>query len=112
MNYPPRYKPLPTISEDETTVFRARNARKQKKVIFHVLAIVTIMYAAFSGIRYVARSNLGLAKGLWGCHGAQRNLSTLPSHYTLPSGDKIPTVALGVWKARKGEVGIAVEVSF
>jgi len=111
MSYPPRYKPLPTIGEDENTVFKARNTRKQKKVIFHVLAFVAIMYAAFSGVRYVSRSNWGLAKGLWGCHGAQRNLSSLPSHFILPSGDKIPTVALGVWKARKGEVEIAVETA-
>ena len=32
------------------------------------------------------------------CRGSHRNLSSvakLPTHYTLPSGDKIPSVALG-----------------
>ncbi|KZP13929.1 Aldo/keto reductase [Athelia psychrophila] len=48
---------------------------------------------------------------MWGCGGAQRNLSSLPSHFTLPSGDKIPSVALGVWKAGKGEVGNAVQTA-
>ncbi|KAF5367760.1 hypothetical protein D9758_009844 [Tetrapyrgos nigripes] len=35
----------------------------------------------------------------------------LPSHYTLNSGDKIPSVALGVWKAGRGEVGQAVKTA-
>ncbi|QRV84909.1 aldo/keto reductase family protein [Ceratobasidium sp. AG-Ba] len=35
----------------------------------------------------------------------------LPSHYTLPSGDQIPAVALGTWQAPRGEVGQAVEVA-
>ncbi|KAJ6488950.1 NADP-dependent oxidoreductase domain-containing protein [Mycena sanguinolenta] len=40
-----------------------------------------------------------------------RNLTSLPSHYTLPSGDKIPSVALGVWRARPNEVGEAVKAA-
>ncbi|KAJ7261773.1 NADP-dependent oxidoreductase domain-containing protein [Mycena haematopus] len=40
-----------------------------------------------------------------------RNLTSLPSHYTLPSGDKIPSVALGVWRARPNEVGKAVKAA-
>ncbi|KAF8964256.1 NADP-dependent oxidoreductase domain-containing protein [Flammula alnicola] len=45
-----------------------------------------------------------------------RNISTtvdakLPTHYTLPSGDKIPAVALGVWRASPGEVGDAVKTA-
>ncbi|KIJ61080.1 hypothetical protein HYDPIDRAFT_97310 [Hydnomerulius pinastri MD-312] len=67
------------------------------------------MYAAFSAAR-LARS-----RGFWTtCYGPQRNQSTLarlPSHYTLPSGDKIPSVALGVWQAGKGEVGSAVKTA-
>ncbi|KAH9480661.1 putative oxidoreductase C26F1.07 [Psilocybe cubensis] len=35
----------------------------------------------------------------------------LPTHYTLPSGDKIPSVALGVWRADPGEVGEAVKTA-
>ncbi|KIJ05719.1 hypothetical protein PAXINDRAFT_141089, partial [Paxillus involutus ATCC 200175] len=48
------------------------------------------------------------------CYGPQRNqstLSTLASHYSLPSGDKIPSVALGVWQSGKGEVGDAVKTA-
>ncbi|KAI0088546.1 NADP-dependent oxidoreductase domain-containing protein [Irpex rosettiformis] len=36
-------------------------------------------------------------------------MKPLPSYYELPSGDKIPSVALGVWKASKGQVGQAVK---
>ncbi|KAG8726408.1 hypothetical protein FRC12_023429, partial [Ceratobasidium sp. 428] len=35
----------------------------------------------------------------------------LPSHYTLPSGDRIPSVALGTWQAPRGQVGEAVKVA-
>ncbi|KAE9410002.1 Aldo/keto reductase [Gymnopus androsaceus JB14] len=35
----------------------------------------------------------------------------LPTHYTLPSGAQIPSVALGVWQAQKGEVGAAVKTA-
>jgi diketogulonate reductase-like aldo/keto reductase len=32
-------------------------------------------------------------------------------HYTLPSGDRIPAVALGVWNAGGGEVGVAIKAA-
>ncbi|KAL0573978.1 hypothetical protein V5O48_007970 [Marasmius crinis-equi] len=35
----------------------------------------------------------------------------LPTHFTLNSGDKIPSVGLGVWRAGKGEVGGAVKAA-
>ncbi|OSC98051.1 hypothetical protein PYCCODRAFT_1376010 [Trametes coccinea BRFM310] len=69
------------------------------------------MYLSFVGVRTVVRSaKLRLPVGA-PCRGVQRNLSSLPSHYTLPSGDKIPAVALGVWQAGKGEVGEAVKTA-
>ncbi|KAH9891869.1 NADP-dependent oxidoreductase domain-containing protein [Cubamyces lactineus] len=67
------------------------------------------MYVSYIGVRTVTRSaklRLGTP-----CHGARRNVSSLPTHYTLPSGDKIPSVALGVWQADKGEVGEAVKTA-
>jgi hypothetical protein len=101
MSGPPRYKALATIGEDEQiTTLKERTTSKPKKIIFHVLAILAIMYAALSGVRYVSR--LRLPKGFWGCHGSQRNLSSLPSHFTLPSGDTIPSVALGNANALSG----------
>ncbi|KAI0629805.1 NADP-dependent oxidoreductase domain-containing protein [Trametes polyzona] len=67
------------------------------------------MYVSYLGVRAIARSSkVHMGKP---CHGARRNLSSLPSHYTLPSGHKIPSVALGVWKAEKDEVGEAVKTA-
>lgn len=48
---------------------------KQEKILFHVLAIMATMYLAFSGVRYVS---LRFSKGLWGCHGVQRDISDIP----------------------------------
>ncbi|TBU21995.1 NADP-dependent oxidoreductase domain-containing protein [Dichomitus squalens] len=39
---------------------------------------------------------------------AAAGASELPTHFTLPSGDKIPSVALGVWQAPPNQVGDAV----
>ncbi|KAJ7162958.1 NADP-dependent oxidoreductase domain-containing protein [Mycena filopes] len=38
-------------------------------------------------------------------------MASLPSHYTLPSGDKIPSVALGLWQVKGAKVGVAVEAA-
>ncbi|KAI0345590.1 Aldo/keto reductase [Trametopsis cervina] len=66
------------------------------------------MFVVAQGFRSL-RSSVMRGPAFKGCHGGMRNLSSLPSHFTLPSGDKIPTVALGVWKADPGEVGQAVK---
>ncbi|KAH8082412.1 NADP-dependent oxidoreductase domain-containing protein [Cristinia sonorae] len=65
------------------------------------------MYLAYRGAAALLRS----AKTP--CHGAMRNMSTsaLPKYHILPSGDKIPSVALGVWQAGQGEVGLAVKTA-
>ncbi|KAI1783566.1 NADP-dependent oxidoreductase domain-containing protein [Ganoderma leucocontextum] len=39
------------------------------------------------------------------------NGASLARHFTLPSGDKIPSVALGVWKAPPNQVGGAVKAA-
>ncbi|KAF8308930.1 Aldo/keto reductase [Clavulina sp. PMI_390] len=46
-------------------------------------------------------------KGLSTSSAAGRLVSSR-TNYTLPSGDSIPSVALGTWKAGRGEVGAAV----
>ncbi|KAJ7726488.1 NADP-dependent oxidoreductase domain-containing protein [Mycena metata] len=63
----------------------------------------------FTGIRHVSRTALPTC--MRGRQGLHRNITSLPSHYTLPSGDKIPSVALGVWQAKPNEVGAAVETA-
>lgn len=63
---------------------------------------MSILYSASSRFRTWSTSRLLHTPALRG---------GLPSHYILPSGDKIPSVALGVWKASKGEVGEAVKTA-
>jgi len=43
--------------------------------------------------------------------GSRRISHGLPEHFRLNSGSKIPSVALGVWNAPKGEVGEAVKAA-
>ncbi|KAK7695590.1 hypothetical protein QCA50_000226 [Cerrena zonata] len=117
---PPYYKPLATSEEDEESqTFKSRLSRLRptsstKSVLFGIVATAAVMYALYLGSRSVLRSlpkyHHGMRPGC-GLHGHHRNLTSLPSHYTLPSGDKIPSVALGVWQAGKGEVGAAVETA-
>ncbi|KAJ6477162.1 NADP-dependent oxidoreductase domain-containing protein [Mycena vitilis] len=100
---PGHYQALPTDAQGQQKSpcpCRSRSKRTLLR-IFTALALVVML---FSGIRHVSRTSLA------GCMGGrmQRNLTSLPSHYTLPSGDKIPSVALGVWQAKKDEVGNAV----
>ncbi|KAI0793341.1 NADP-dependent oxidoreductase domain-containing protein [Abortiporus biennis] len=64
------------------------------------------MYATFVGTKALFRWSAVSPATRKPCH--NRNLTSLPTHYTLPSGDKIPSVALGVWQAGRGEVGAAV----
>ena len=71
--------------------------RTAKSILVKVLGAVAIMYATFSGLRALSRASFG--KGWMSCHGAHRNLSNLtalPWHYQLPSGDRIPSIALGM----------------
>lgn len=104
-------------SDHEQPEIRVRRKQTQRKIHFACIGLFIIFYMSF----FVARSVLGpsahggmegVAKkcqdaihrlGLAGhldCGGLHRNMSTvgggkLHSHYTLPSGDKIPAVALG-----------------
>ncbi|PSR73736.1 hypothetical protein PHLCEN_2v10426 [Hermanssonia centrifuga] len=107
---PPVYELLPSAEEDKISEHSSRRTHNNrvKKVLFHVLAVAAVMFVVFQGLRSFVRSS---SKFLHAppCHG--RNLSSLPSHFTLPSGAQIPSVALGVWKASPGEVGPAVETA-
>ena len=113
---PPIYSPLPTSDshkvdlEDASSVRRSHNIAT-RKAAFRPLALLAIMCALVLTVRKipaacrmirnkeVIMNNVTVlnAQSL-GRHGTNRTLSTtpgLPSFYTLPSGDKIPSVALG-----------------
>jgi len=101
------YKPLATSEDDnEDQANRRLRIRKIKRSLFALVAVAALMYVAFLGTRAIIRAGARGRSRYPGCN--HRNLTSLPSHFTLPSGDKIPTVALGVWQAGKGEVGGAV----
>lgn len=91
-----QYELLATGDDDkanEQWQKRIHNNRT-KKILFHVLAVLALMFAGYQGVKAFARSaNRFLHKQP--CTGVNRNLSSLPSHYTLPSGHQIPSVALG-----------------
>lgn len=77
--------------------------------LVHLIAAMFVTYATFATLRGGAK----VTGNYWlGCghRNASKLASTLPAYRTLPSGDKIPSVALGVWQAGKGEVGDAVKV--
>lgn len=93
---PPYYKLL--VDEDDP---HTRKRRSIKSTLVRVLGVLAIMYAAFAGLRALSRTKF--AGRIWeSCGGGpmHRNMSMeagakLPSHYVLPSGDRIPAVALG-----------------
>ena len=114
-------EPLPPYTHTPTPQATKRNKR------FWILVVLTgmLVFAVnFHGVLKTTswRPHMGCGRG---------RLHTRPrSHYTLSSGDKIPSVALGephsvccfdgsyllisvtgVWKAGKGEVGQAVKAA-
>ncbi|KAJ8583337.1 hypothetical protein M405DRAFT_875950 [Rhizopogon salebrosus TDB-379] len=109
MKFSQEYQQLPTFDKDTDERESSRKDTRKRRFCLHAIAIIAIMWTSLSATRMIR------SKGFWAaCHGSQRNSSTLaqlPSHYTLPSGDKIPSVALGVWQASKGEVGNAVKTA-
>lgn len=79
-----KYAALPTYNNTSEEAPRTKPVRKTLKVL--AAGLLGIMLLATSA-RYFARG-FGLR-----CMSSTKN--GLPSHYTLPSGDKIPSVALG-----------------
>ena len=89
----------------------AAGTRQRRPTKFRFLTVSILFCMAYFVFRGVVGSNgvAGLRRkcgvlmrrpGALGSHGVYRNLTTaksgqLPTHYTLPSGDKIPSVALG-----------------
>lgn len=107
----PAYEPLPSVDIDKEETFGRPSTlkKKSKRVLSHLLVAFAVMYFVGYGTQRLI-SSLGKMTGGMGCHGLNRTLTTkskLPSHYTLPSGDKIPSVALGMTCA---QLWVAVSV--
>ena len=126
------YHPVPT--GDEETLLPSGPLQSQARV--RQTAYRTALGFLFTGllalcILYVRNYTTLNQAGCVGLHSlnVSSEVEKLPSHYNLPSGDKIPSVGLGkyhrkhilgywsililigVWRAGRNEVGEAVKVS-
>ena len=136
--FPAEYELLPTAEDtgdkvEYESLVRRRRIARAKELLSRVLALLAIMFLGYQGLWSFVKSSFKFlhSKPCHGTSGSQRNLTSLPSHFTLPSGDKIPSVALGtiyvfertcvahttrfthigVWKATPGEVRPAVKAA-
>ncbi|KAI0738889.1 NADP-dependent oxidoreductase domain-containing protein [Daedaleopsis nitida] len=109
------YRPLPQSEidiEKRTPKAPQRRSIFTWKHLFVLLAMAFVFRSTYLALKHASSPSarrLGTP-----CSGSHRNKSSvvsLPSHYTLPSGDKIPSVALGVWQAKPDEVGQAVKAA-
>ncbi|KAF8657312.1 hypothetical protein AX16_002234 [Volvariella volvacea WC 439] len=104
----------------------ARGTQALRKVVLVAVLVGATMFGYMfsnSVLGYFRHAAAGGGKGWsgWrqciGCHcrnftsGGKASFGGLPEYYTLPSGDRIPSVALGVWRASPGEVGEAVKAA-
>jgi len=103
------------ISNKQLLSSSPTSIRTWKDKLFRGLAIAAIMYTSFYGLRQIFGHPYPFNPfRLKSCHSMSANLSTvatLPGYYTLPSGDQLPTVGLGVWRSSQNEVGNAVKVA-
>ncbi|KAK7025563.1 hypothetical protein VNI00_015916 [Paramarasmius palmivorus] len=96
------YDKLPTYHDNEK-----KKTRSPRRLVTLVLLTISVMF----GIRHLSSSfSFRPVLGPFRCHHGVAG-GGLPTHYTLNSGAKIPSVALGVWQAGKGEVGPAVKTA-
>ncbi|KAJ7505834.1 NADP-dependent oxidoreductase domain-containing protein [Mycena galericulata] len=71
-------------------------SERPRRTLLRVFSALVLMVMFLYGVRHVSRTGLSRCVG----GGLHRNLTSLPSHYTLPSGDKIPSVALDSTEGR------------
>ncbi|KAF6755902.1 aldo-keto reductase [Ephemerocybe angulata] len=99
---PPKYSHVEEVDELDYAATRpAKRPESWKKAAALILIVGAVLYLAVSGFRN-AFERIGSMR----CSGHK-----LPNSFTLPSGDQIPSVALGVWLAEKGKVGEAVKTA-
>lgn len=111
MSFSQKYHQLPTFDKHagEHESLQRKDPRRRRSP-FLVIAIIMFLGASIPCIR-MARSRAFLSA----CNSPQRNSSTLanlPSHYTLPSGDKIPSVALGTAAVNAYQVGVKLIIDY
>jgi len=112
-------------TENQDTRRFSKIANSKSNTFKNILAIFVIPYMAFAFAKSHFPASVGRVTSLGNevlqhlnlvvSHQFNRSFSTvqhgkLPTHFTLPSGDKIPSIALGVWKASPADVKGAVKV--
>ena len=95
---------------DRASLFQEERMERRRKVHIGCFALFIFLYMAYILGKNITPACRGLGspsrKMIYGVHhnishAKFRNVSTLvdgklPTHYTLPSGDKIPSIALGM----------------
>lgn len=133
--YRSHFQPAPRVSLEDVIPQKARRGSpfrvvsRQRPIARHFvragLALITV-YIALVWIRSLTGLDItfGCAPAWFWRQARVKNmrewrekydtmelgLDGLPLSFTLPSGDQIPSVALGTWQAPPGSVGNAVEV--
>ena len=103
---------------------RSSKGRYRKPTLLHLAVTCVILLFVMYSLRSFTPAVF--TKAFYGRPCFWKGMGSLPTYYILPSGDKIPSVALGkyscegvsvflisilgVWKAGKDEVGNAVKV--
>lgn len=95
--------------------YRPQSQTSSKKFSWSKLIAISLLVMfsiAFTARRSLTGFRIPTTFPSLGCglH-TQKQLGGLPTHYTLPSGSQIPSVALGVWQAPKDQVGEAVKTA-
>lgn len=102
------YSLLPTEQEGDFSkdIARIRTKRPYKRLL--ALSVASIVVGMLF-VRSSAWKSLRMQCGYRGIVSQARIPSPIDTAgYKLPSGDVIPGIALGTWKAKPGEVGDAV----
>ncbi|KAJ3518190.1 hypothetical protein NLJ89_g34 [Agrocybe chaxingu] len=106
----PSEGPLDVPADAEGPI-RIEKKRRRRALHFGFLSLLAVLYMTF----FIAKSFLleGFTRPCHGKHhigkhGGHQDVtfSKLPTHFTLPSGDNVPAIALGVWRAAPGELGL------
>lgn len=102
-----QYNPIPTSDEslpeapevndpNPKAAFKLEQAKAKlrKRRAFHFIFISVVLFS----MALISKQFLSSKGALKDCRAFNRNMTSvkLPSHYTLPSGDKIPAVGLGM----------------
>lgn len=91
MSYLPRYQAVPTSDDGDGSANASPElSRRLRRIIraLQIIFVVALIYAVLDRFSSIA----------WGatCHSNALKTIKPPPHYTLPNGDKIPAVALGI----------------